>query len=228
MSNLWLAATRRHHYMLCSARHSLVCHIPDFLGLVQTAVVVAKRMLLEGLGLVKLHAVERAHLVGVRVLLCAPVSAVPVLSVCRVAAGQLVTLERSHLQHFGFLKVNRSVAGAPVGAELGARVVVRSAESRGPVVNWVAACGGTDLGFCAEATGSCVQLSVLARDQRVVEAGGRKGILRRVQGCGVENFASLLGNRFSQMVVVLGNSRTVTSIAGNDCAFLFHGSLLKS
>ena len=228
MSNLWLAATRRHHYTLCSAKHSLVFRVPNFLGLVQTAVIVAKRVLLEGFGLVKFHAVERAHLVGVRVLLCAPVSAVPELSVCRVAAGQLVALERSHLQHLGLLKVNRSVAGAPVGAELRPRVVVRSAESGLSVVDRVAACGGTDLGFRAEATGRCVQLSILARDQRAVETAGRKGILRGVQGRGVENLASLFGDRLSQMVVVLSDSRAIASIAGNDSALLFNGSLFQN
>lgn len=60
---------------------SLVGHVPHFLGLVETAVIVSQFVLLEGLGLVKLHTVESADLVCVRVLLRAPKGSVPVLSV---------------------------------------------------------------------------------------------------------------------------------------------------
>ena len=60
---------------------SLVGHVPHFLRLVETAVIVSQFVLLEGLGLVKLHTVESADLVSVRVLFRAPEGAVPQLAV---------------------------------------------------------------------------------------------------------------------------------------------------
>ena len=63
------------------AMSSLVAYIPHFLRLVETAIIVAQFVFLEWLGLVKLHSVESAHLVSVRVLLSAPEGAVPELSV---------------------------------------------------------------------------------------------------------------------------------------------------
>ena len=102
---------------------------------------------------------------------------------------------------------------------------VRCAEGRRLVVQGVAVRSAAHLSLRAEATGSCVQLAVRAWDQRVVESGGGEGILRRVQSCGVEDFSGLLCHRFAQVVVVLGDPRTVSCIAWNHCALLLNRSL---
>lgn len=64
----------------------------------QSAVVVDELWLVEWLWLVKLHSVEGAHLIGVRVVLSSPEGTVPMLTVGRVSRGKLVTLEWSHIQ----------------------------------------------------------------------------------------------------------------------------------
>lgn len=151
------------------SRLSLVSSVPDLLGELETAVVVAQLRLLEGLGLVELHPVKGAHLVSVRVLLSAPGRAVPVLSVGRIAGGQLVRLQRSDLQHIRLLEADISVTGAPVVAGLALGSVVAGSEGGRVVVDWVHVRASAHLGLSAETARSGVQFLVRFGDQLVVE-----------------------------------------------------------
>jgi len=203
---------------------SLVCSVPDLLGQLKAAVVVAQLRLLEGLGLVKLHPVEGAHLVSVRVLLSAPGGAVPVLPVGRVARGELVRLHGSHLQHLRLLEADICVAGPPVVAGLALRSVVASSEGRGVVVDGVDVRARAHLSFGAESSRSCVQLVVGLWDQISVETRGSKAVRGQIQRL-VENLTRLLSLGLAKVVVVHSNTGHVTLIARNDIGLLADGSL---
>lgn len=130
----------------------------------ESAVTVAQFSLLEGLGLVHLHAVERTHLVSVRVSLSAPGSSVPQLAVGRVARSQFVALERSDLQHLRVVEVHGEVTLTPVVAGDAARIVEGGAEACGAAVCRVQVSCGAVHRLSAEATGSGVQLTVSVWD----------------------------------------------------------------
>ena len=48
------------------------------------------------------------------ILLSAPVSAVPVLTVGTIASGQFIALQLSHLKHLGVVELDIGVTSAPV------------------------------------------------------------------------------------------------------------------
>jgi hypothetical protein len=68
-----------------SAQRSFVACVVNGLGDLETSVVIDQNGFVEGLWLVKLHTVLCAHLICVRIFLSAPVGAIPVLSIRRVA-----------------------------------------------------------------------------------------------------------------------------------------------
>lgn len=120
----------------------------------ESAITVAHFSLVEGLGLVELHAVKRTHLVSVRVYLSAPGSPVPELTVGRVARSQFVALERSDLQHLRVVEVHGGVTLTPVVAGDAARIVEGGAETCGAVVSRVQVGCGAVHRLSSEATGN--------------------------------------------------------------------------
>jgi len=112
---------------------------------VEATVVVAQLRLVEGLGLVKLHAVQGSDLISVSVSLSAPQSTIPVLAIACIARRELARLlifravvgtspvltigwkevcdltssEFLHLQRCSVLKLNTGITGAPVVLSLG-------------------------------------------------------------------------------------------------------------
>lgn len=126
---------------------------------------------MEGLWLVEFHPVLSAHLICVRVLLSAPVGAVPVLAVPAVTCCQFAALQRHHLEHICLFKLNSVVTGPPVVLSLGGGVEIALSEGSRVVVNWVHIRRTPHLSLCPVATGSCMQLHISFRNSSRVEAG---------------------------------------------------------
>ena len=205
---------------------SLVSSVVDLLGQSQSTVAVAKFSLVEGLGLHKLHAVERALLVSVRVLLSAPEGAVPQLPVGRVTASQFVALEGLNLQQRRVVKHNRGVALAPIVLEAAAWREVAGAGGRGPVVAGVHVGSCANAGFCAESSRSGVQLGLSAGDEARVEPGASEGVARLIKGL-VEHFPGLLCDRLANMAVIRWDVGLEASVAGDHSGLFGNGPLKR-
>lgn len=148
----------------------------------EATVVVAELGLVEGLGLVELHAVQGSDLVSVSVSLSAPEGTIPVLTVACIAGREFTRLlifctvvgaspvltvgwkevsdlassQFLHLQHFSVLKLNTGVTGAPVVLSLGCGGEVTGTESSGSVISWMTVRSTSNLGLSAKATGGSV------------------------------------------------------------------------
>ena len=182
---------------------------------------------MERLRLVEAQAVERAHLVSVRVLLRGPGSAIPVLTVARVSRGKLVRSHLLELQLARVVKLNRGVAAAPVRAVQGGGGEVGGAEGSSIVVNGLVVRGGPELGLGAVTTGVGVELLVDLANPAVVESGGGEVVLGVVERRRVEHLARLLSDGLAEMVVVLAEARHVALVAGEHSGLALNGGLSK-
>ena len=72
-----------------------------------------------------------------------------------------------------------------------------------------------------------MQLSIGLWVKRVVESSGGEVILSLVKRGGVEDLTSLLSERLTQVMVVLGDAWSVASIARNDSGLLFNRRLRR-
>lgn len=183
---------------------------------------------MERLGLVELHAVLRAQLVGVRVLLSAPVGAVPVLSVRGVARCELARLQGHHIQGVRVFEPDACVARSPVVLLQVARLEVACAESGRALVNRVHVRCAAHLRLGAIAARSGVQLHVGFRDGARVEASGGERILVAVESLVGEDFAGLLSQGLAEVVVVLSDLGPIPLISWNHSRLLLNRNLINT
>jgi len=165
-------------------------------------------------------------LVGVKVLLVDPASAVPQLAVALVAGGLRVS-PLVHLELGAVLEGHRVVAVPPVGlvmdawglearASSGARVVLRLVV--GSVVEHRA-------GSITPAVG--VQGIVVAWDHGRVKSCGRVVVLDLVDDLGLEDVAGLLGDALADELVVDLDIGDIALVAWDDSSLLSDRALAR-